>query len=212
MKKIICFALTMVASLSVTTTSAQISISNLLGSSSIEEAVSEVVSAVTGGNTITTANITGTWNYESVAVELTSDNALMTAASTLATSQIEEKLESICSTVGIAKDLFSYTFNSDLSFTCVIKSKTLSGTYTLDEEAGTITMKYTTSIGGVSLGSMTAQCTLSSSSLALMFQADKLLTFITKVGSLTNNSTITTISELASSYEGANLGFNLTKQ
>lgn len=178
-------------------------------SSSVVSTVSSVVSTVTGV-TSTVSDITGTWNYSNVAVTLESDNVLESAAGTLATSQVESKLADVFSKVGITANMFSFTFNSDGTFACTYKTKSFEGTYSLDSANSTVTLSYS-ALNTVNLGSMSANVALSGSTLSLLFEADKLLTFVSKIASISNNSTLSTVSSLISGYDGAMLGFDLTK-
>lgn len=58
---------------------------------------------------------------------------------------------------------------------------------------------------------MTAVVTVTSSELNLMFDADKLLTFIGKISATSSNATLKILSTLASQYDGMNIGFKLKK-
>ncbi len=169
---------------------------------------SDVVTAVTGGSSITVSSVTGEWTYVNPAVELSSDSVLTSAAGTVVSSQIESKLSDACSKVGIEEDVFAFVFNSDQTFTSNIKTKDLSGTYTVDTDNSQITLKYS-AIGSTSIGSLTASVTLSGTSMSLLFNADKLLSLLSAVSSVTSNSTISTISALANQYDGVKLGFEL---
>ncbi|MFI3240022.1 MAG: DUF4923 family protein, partial [Bacteroidales bacterium] len=95
-----------------TTSANAASIGDLLNSSTVQS----VVSAVTSGSTATAASIAGKWSYSGSAVELESDNFLTSAAGSLATSQVESKLDTYCAKVGIKSGTFSFTFGSDNSF------------------------------------------------------------------------------------------------
>lgn len=179
-------------------------LSNALSS----ETVSTVVSSVTGGSTVTTSSISGTWTYASPAVEFESDNALTSAAASLTTSSIETKLASLYTKAGIKQGAFSFTFNSDSSFSCTVSGKSLSGTYSINGSALTLNF---TAVSSINLGSLTTQTTLSGSSLSLLFQADELLTFVSKVASISSNDTLSAISSIIDQYNGLKLGFDLSK-
>jgi hypothetical protein len=143
-------------------------------------------------------------------VSLQSDNILTSAVGTAATSQVEKKLSTYYKKLGITASNFNYTFNADSTFTNVLRGKTLSGTYSIDNENKTITLNYAL-YGTVSLGSLTASVELSGSSLSLLFDADKVLKLITTVSALTNNSTLNTLNSLISQYDGMKMGYKLTK-
>jgi hypothetical protein len=176
----------------------------------LKNILSSVVSSVTGGTTISTSNLQGTWKYSSPAVSLQSDNILTSAVGTAATSQVEKKLSTYYKKLGITASNFNYTFNSDSTFTNVLRGKTLSGTYSIDSENKTITLNYAL-YGTISLGSLTASVELSGSTLSLLFEADKVLKLITAASALTNNSTLNTLNTLISQYDGMKMGYKLTK-
>lgn len=184
--------------------------SSLLNNLLSSDVVNEVVNTVTGGTSVTVANMTGTWTYANPAVELVGDNALENIAGTAATSQVETKLSETFTKVGISAGTFSFTFNSDSSFSCTLKSKTLSGTYTVDTTNSQATLKFS-AVSSVNLGSLTANVSIDLSSMSLLFEADKLLSLISTLSSVTDNSTIQTLNTLVSSYSGLMLGFELDK-
>jgi len=65
--------------------------------------------------------------------------------------------------------------------------------------------------GKISLGKLKAHATKSGSTLNLTFDATKLVQILTKVSSAVNVKTLTTLSQLLSSYEGIYMGFKLKK-
>ncbi len=170
--------------------------------------VTDVVTSVTGGSSITVSNVTGEWTYIAPAVELSSESVVSSAAGTVVSSQIESKLEDLCSKVGIEADVFTFVFNSDQTFTSNVKSRNLSGTYTVDADNSQISLKYS-AIGSVSLGTLTADVTLLGTSMSLLFSADKLLSLLSALSSVSSNSTLATVSALVDQYNGVKLGFEL---
>jgi hypothetical protein len=58
---------------------------------------------------------------------------------------------------------------------------------------------------------MTAKVSASTNAVSLLFNADKLLQFITAVGGKINDPTISTISSLATNYKGMMLGLEMKK-
>ncbi|MFI3268220.1 MAG: DUF4923 family protein [Rikenellaceae bacterium] len=172
--------------------------------------VSSAVTAVTGGETLSASGIAGTWTYNEPAMELESDGILSSVAGSAVATQLESQLSTQFEKVGITSGTFSFTFASDLSFSCTVKGKSLSGTYTIDSANSKIALKFSAA-GTVNIGTMNAYATLSGSSLSLLFSADALLTFIEKVSSLTSSSaSLSTIASLAENYDGLLLGFGLT--
>ena len=136
---------------------------------------------------------------------LEGDNALKNVAAGAASGEIEKKLQSYCDKIGIKPGTFSYTFNTDSTFSCVFKGKTLKGTYSLQEAEKTIQLKYG------NFGTLSAQVVVTDSQLSLLFNADKLLDFLGKLSSISDNATLKAVNTLAEQYDGMKVGFELQK-
>ena len=175
------------------------------------ETVQKVVSSVTGGQSVTVASLQGTWTYVDPAVQLGSDNTLKQIAGSAATTELEKKLKEQCAKVGIVEGVFNYTFHEDSTFTSALKKGSLKGTYSVNEADKTIAFTYTAGTSDRAIYTLTASTVLAGDNLTLLFNADKLLTFLTKVASLTSNSTFQSLSLLAEQYDGLMLGFYLKK-
>ncbi|MGL4293153.1 MAG: DUF4923 family protein [Bacteroidales bacterium] len=182
------------------------SLKKLLNSSSVQNAVT----AVTGGQNLSVRALTGTWTYVTPSVELKSDNALSNIAGSVASEELEKKMKDLCSKIGVEPGLFNYTFHADSTFTSVVKGKTLKGTYQPNPEAKTIELHFGR-FGDYKLTTMTAHATLSANQLSLLFEADKLLDFLSTLGTLSNNNSLQLVSQLAQQYDGMRLGFELKK-
>lgn len=175
------------------------------------ETVQKVVSSVTGGQSVTVASLQGTWTYVDPAVQLGSDNTLKQIAGSAATTELEKKLKEQCAKVGIVEGVFNYTFHEDSTFTSALKKGSLKGTYSVNEADKTIAFTYTAGTSDRAIYTLTASTVLAGDNLTLLFNADKLLTFLTKVASLISNSTFQSLSQLAEQYDGLMLGFDLKK-
>ena len=173
-------------------------------------AVKDAVTAVTGGKQLSVENLAGTWTYVNPAIQLEGDNALKNVAASVAASEIEKKLNEYCAKVGIEAGAFNYTFNADSTFTSQLRGRTLNGTYSFNAEEKTIELKYG-KLSKLNLATMTAYVVLSDNQLSLLFNVDKLLDFLTKLSSLSDNTALQTINKLASEYDGMKLGFELSK-
>ena len=182
------------------------SLKDILNSSAVKDAVT----AVTGGKQLSVENLAGTWTYVNPAIQLEGDNALKNVAASVAASEIEKKLNEYCAKVGIEAGAFNYTFNADSTFTSQLKGRTLNGTYSFNAEEKTIELKYG-KLSKLNLATMTAYVVLSDDQLSLLFNVDKLLDFLTKLSSLSDNTALQTINKLASEYDGMKLGFELSK-
>ena len=175
------------------------------------ETVQKVVSTVTGGQSVTATSLQGTWTYVDPAVQLGSDNALKQIAGAAATTELEKKLKEQCEKVGIVEGVFNYTFNADSTFTSALKKGSLKGTYSVNEADKSIAFTYTAGTSNRAIYTLTATTVLAGDNLTLLFNADKLLSFLTKVASLSSNSTLQSLSQLANQYDGLMLGFDLKK-
>ncbi len=207
MKKIIHYLTAFVGLWLCTVTAQAQSLKDILNS----ETVQKVVSSVTGGQSVTVSNLQGTWTYVDPAVQLGSDNTLKQIAGAAATTELEKNLKEQCAKVGIVEGVFNYTFNADSTFTSALKKGSLKGTYSVNEADKTITFTYTAGTSNRTIYALTASTVLAGDNLTLLFNADKLLTFLTKVTSLSGNNTLQSLSQLANQYDGLMLGFDLKK-
>lgn len=182
------------------------SLKDILNSSTVKDAVT----SVTGGKKLTVENLTGTWTYTNPAVQLEGDNALKNVAGSVAAGELEKKLKTYCAKVGIVEGMFNYVFNSDSTFTNALKKKTLKGTFSVNLDEKTVELKY--ALGGkLKVTTLTAHVVISGDELSLLFNADKLLDFLSKISSISDNSTLKLVNKLASEYDGMMLGFELKK-
>lgn len=176
------------------------------GAQDLKSVLSGVVKNVVGDKTTTASSIIGTWTYAGPECQFESDNLLAKAGGEVAAKEVEEKIQKVYEKVGM--DSCQYTFNEDGSYSCTIKGKTSSGTYTFDSDAKTVTMKSKLGIKTV------AYVTVTGDSMSLVFKADKLMSVLKTITSAASsvNSTASTISSIADSYDGLRLGFELKKK
>ena len=145
------------------------SIKDILNSAAVKDAVT----TVTGGKKLTVEKLAGTWTYVNPAIQL--------EGASVASSEMEKKLKDYCAKIGIIEGAFNYTFNTDSTFTSVLKGCTLKGTYSFNADDKTMELHYG-KIGKSKLTTMTAYVVVTNDQLSLLFNADKLLDFLTKVG------------------------------
>lgn len=155
-------------------------------------------------------NIEGNWEFSGSAVKFTGDNVLMNAASELAAGKVEDQLNEYLQKVGIRQGLFSYVFNADGTFTTTFSKMNFSGQYTFSQEEGTIELDYgkNEKLKGVSLKT---DVSVSLNSMQLLFNADKLLDFISKITSPVGDSKIGALASLIDQYDGLKIGFELSR-
>ncbi|MBQ5663513.1 MAG: DUF4923 family protein [Bacteroidaceae bacterium] len=217
MKKIAILAI--MATLCMGTVNAQSFLSNILGklkgSSSTETTTSteNVVTNVLGsllGNSVTLSKsaIKGTWEYTGASCVLESDNALAQIGGSVATSKIEEKMNTYLKKIGVKEGTCSFTFAENDTCTFKVGSREIKGKYTLDGENKTIQFSF---LQGHFTS--TAHVAYSVSSLSIVFNADKMLNLIQKVTptAAKYSTTIATLSTLLENYKGMMLGMKLKK-
>lgn len=218
MKKIILIAavLTALASATCRTASAQSfkdllnKGKDLLGNEQVQDVISGVAEGL--GADILQADICGSWQYKGAAVKFTSDNLLAGAASTLASSQIEEKLDEYLQKIGLKEGAFSYTFNADSTFTNTFLKQQLKGNWsvTSGEDGKTIGLKYGRS-EKFDLFTLKATVSIGTEKTEFLFNADKILEFIGKISSTSDNSMLKSLSQLTSQFDGLKIGFEMAK-
>ena len=142
-------------------------------------AVKDAVTAVTGGKKLTVENLSGTWTYVNPAIQLEGDNALKNVAASVDSSEMEKKLKEYCAKVGIIEGAFNYTFNTDSTFTSVLKGRTLKGTYSFNPDDRRWTCILARSANR-NWTTMTAHVVVTTTN-SFALHADKLLDFLTKL-------------------------------
>ena len=169
--------------------------------------IGNVLGTVLGAsNKLTEADLEGTWNFQGVDCVFESENLLMKAGGEVASNQIETKLNETFSKFGIVPGACSFTFNSDKTYTATIAGYAISGQYALDAENKKLTMTY---LAGIA--SMNPHIVKTGNKISLLYDADKLLAVAQKLAAMSNNSTMQTLSSLASSYDGMMVGIELQK-
>lgn len=219
MKKLFAIvALMLAVSVANAQTGVQSILNQILGEGATSGAVTSILENVIG-SAVTTLDlpITGTWKYSAPAVQFKSDNLLTKAGGAAVTSKMETTLSPLFDKIGM-NGSFTYTFNTDSTFTQTVKIgssvKTLKGTYSLDKENNIISLQYAV-LERVGIGKLNAIYANTGTSLALMYDATDLLNFFKKVLSTVSNlsgkTSLATITALVDKYEGVLLGCKMTK-
>lgn len=198
MKRFVFWQLLVVALLLTSNSHAQ-SIKDLFNKENIEKAVN----ALTGKSK---ADMTGTWFYTGAAIEFESDNLLQKAGGTVAAAAAEKKLDEQLAKVGIKAGQLSFTFNADSTFSAKIGKREMKGSYSYDSSTQKVHLKFAKLIG------MNTKVSITSTTMDLLFESDKLLKLIAFLSSKSSNATLKAVGSLADSYDGMMLGFSLRKQ
>lgn len=169
--------------------------------------IGNVLGAVLGAsNTLTEADLVGTWNFQSVDCVFESENLLMKAGGEVAAAQIETKLNETFSKFGVVSGACSFTFNNDNTYSAQVSALPMNGQYALDADNKKLTMTY---LAG--LGTMTPNIVKTGNKISLLYEADKLLAIAQKLAAMSGNTSLQTLADLASQYDGLMIGLELQK-
>lgn len=205
MKKIIAVIAT--AALFATAANAQSKLFDLLKGSATQNVAEALLGAVTGQQNV---DLTGTWTYQGVAVDLVSENLFGTVASKAAMGTVESKLDESLAKVGIKPGVATLTFDKDYKFSFKVGKISMPGTWTQEDDK--VTLKFGKAftflqLDGIVKGSMTG--------CEVLFEADKFLKFAEKVieiyGNISGNSLVSSLGGVISGAKGLDAGFKLSK-
>lgn len=182
------------------------SLKDLFGNGGVEDVVESVVDQLD----VIPKNIEGNWEFAGSAVKFSGDNMLMNAASELAAGKVEATLDEYLQKAGIREGLFSYTFNEDGTFSTSFNRTSFPGQYTFSQQEKTLELDYgrNEKLKGIALKT---NVSVGTSSMQLLFNADKLLEFISKVTSSAGDSKLGALTSLLDQYDGMQIGFELKR-
>ena len=152
------------------------------------------------------SSLKGDWTYESPAVVFESSNLLKKAGGSLMTNTAEKTLQKYLAKIGFEEGKVDISFDGDSTYTMTIGSRNSTGTYTVQDNEITLKRK------GLLSRPVTANLALKSNEMQITFKADKLLDFLTNITTMTGNSTLNMIGNIASGYDGMQLGFQFKKK
>lgn len=187
---------------------------SILGSVLGSQAGGDILNSLLGGlltKTLTEESLYGTWVYQSPEVRFESENLLAKAGGEVVAQNVERKLDSYLTKVGIKQGVTTYTFNKDKTYAITTGGKTISaGNYTFDSKNKTLKLQGT-------LGLMNQNCTvgMDGTNLCILFDADKLLTMANSVGSILGqvNSTVGSVASIfGNNYKGMKLGLAMSRK
>lgn len=166
---------------------------------------SELLDKVTGA--ATEHLIVGTWSYTQPAMTFEGGDLLSNVAGEALATKLSTKLQSAYNLVGIKEGTCSFTFNEDNTFSAVMGSRTLSGTYSYDTTTFAITLNYDSKL--LKLGTMTGYAYITATGLDLVFDCTRLVKMLTTLGAKV--SALSSVTSLMQGYDKANIGFSFTK-
>ena len=184
--------------------SAQIDLGNL--GKVVSSAIGgEAGSIISGKNNVSKENIVGTWSYQQPSISFESSDLLKQAGGQLTSAAIEKKLAAQFAKVGITPGKFLVTFGSDDKFSTIKDGvATTSGTYALS--GSKITFSYLEGSAKI-----TGYAQMKNGTLSISFDSSKVLDVMSKMSKYSANTTLSTISSLAGSFNAMKTGVALAK-
>lgn len=193
------------------TSSAQINLGNILssvtgGSSSTStgDLISTLTSVFSGDKQASKNQIVGTWTYTEPAILFESDNFLAKTGANLVADKLESKLQTYLTKYGIEAGVMTITFAEDGTFSENLKSRTISGTWAVEDS------KLVLTYGKIKPVSITTQ--VEGTTMMIVTDATQLLNFMKTIGSKSTNTSISTITTLMKSIDGLQVGLTLVKK
>ena len=168
--------------------------------------VGSIFQNLIGTAKVENSSLKGDWTYESPAVVFESSNLLKKAGGSLMTNTAEKTLQKYLAKIGFEEGKVDISFDGDSTYTMTIGSRNSTGTYTVQDNEITLKRK------GLLSRPVTANLALKSNEMQITFKADKLLDFLTNITTMTGNSTLNMIGNIASGYDGMQLGFQFKKK
>ena len=166
--------------------------------------ISNVITSVIGAQTVTKANLIGSWRYTSPGCAFTSENLLAKAGGEVAAAQIRTKVQPYYQQIGISSSNTYITFNEDGTYSAQFRGTPMSGNWTFDEKTYKVTLQ------GMLLN-INCYAKRNANGIGLLFEAKKLLTLLQTMAAMSGNQNVQAVGEISKSYDGVRLGFDFSK-
>lgn len=166
--------------------------------------ISNVITSVIGAQTVTRANLIGSWKYFGPGCAFTSEKLLAKAGGEVVAARIKTKVQPYYQQLGVNSSNTYITFNQDGTYSASFRSTPLSGNWTFDEKTYKVTLQ------GMLL-TINCYAKRNANGVGLLFEAKKLLTLLQTVAAMSGNSNIQAVGEVSKSYDGVRLGFDFSK-
>lgn len=169
--------------------------------------IAGAIGSLLGKTDIFQEDLVGTWKYCSPAIAFKSDNFLQKAGGAAASGVIEDKISGYYDKIGLNN--LTLNFAADSTFTMSVKKIDLKGTIEKGDD-GRFVFHFK-ALGKINLGRMSANIAKNGNNINVTFDVSKLIDLVSKVASITGNSTVTSLSKLLNSYDGLDAGFEMAK-
>ena len=160
-----------------------------------------ILGNILGGAT-SQQSLVGTWTYAGPKLVFESENILSQIGGQVLSSNLEAKLGTYLEKMGFKAGKSALTFGNDGNCSLALGSKTLPGTYSYDPKTNKLTLT-----GMFVTGQMPCTVTVQNGQLLMLFDADKLLSIASAVGSKGSSS----IGSILQSYSGLKLGWAMSR-
>lgn len=199
----------LVAFIAPTTMNAQFSdiLNAIKGSSSTASTVTDIVGNLLGSGKVSETSLQGTWSYTEPCIAFESNDVLSKLGGSVASSKIEDKFNAALTKAGIKPGNVTITFNKDKTFAITVGTKTLSGTYEVNESDLYLTFNKPSK-------TIKTNVKISLGTLQIAMNADKMLDIINTIATKASaySSQMSTISSLLGNYKGMYLGMKFQKK
>ena len=212
MKRIKSFAAIVAASLTLAScgfgTTGQTATTNngtALGGDVLQQAGVGILGTILGnilGGTTTQQSLVGSWTYAGPKLVFESENILSQIGGQVLSNNIEQKLGTYLEKMGFKAGKSVLTFGNDGNCSFALGSRTLPGTYSYDQKTNKLTLN-----GLFVTGQLPCTVTVQNGQLLMRFDADKLLSIATAVGSKGSSS----LGSILGSYKGLKLGWAMNR-
>lgn len=178
--------------------------SGVTATTSGSDLISNLTSVFSSNKQASTNSLVGTWEYTEPAIVFESDNFLTNAGAKLVSNKLEKNIQTHLTKYGIKPGALKFTFKEDGTFTEVLGTKTMQGTWKV--ESSKLLLTY----GGIKTVTITTQ--LDGKNLMFVTNATKMLEMFKSFGSKSTNTNLKTITSLMKSVKGMQAGLTLTKK
>ena len=212
MKRIKSFAAIVAASLTLAScgfgTTGQTATTNngtALGGDVLQQAGVGILGTILGnilGGTTTQQSLVGSWTYAGPKLVFDSENTLSQIGGRVLSNNSERKLGTYLEKMGFKAGKSVLTFGNDGNCSFALGSRTLPGTYSYDQKTNKLTLN-----GLFVTGQLPCTVTVQNGQLLMLFDADKLLSIATAVGSKGSSS----LGSILGSYKGLKLGWAMNR-
>ena len=156
-------------------------------------------------DTTTKKALVGTWTYEEPAIQFETENLLKKAGGAVASQSVADNIAPYFEKIGFKPGNITVDLREDNTCSYIIGDRSFEGTYDFDDTNKKLTLK--TPLFPLPA----AYLSVVGDQMAMTFESSKLLNLVQVAGLVSNQPTVSAISELADSYDGMKTGFTFQK-